>query len=151
MLHLGKPSAENLSFRQSLLEDPATMAYNEAWGGCLPFPPERWADWAARWLENETRFYRYVLDEENRPVGEVAWHREEELILCDVIIHSAYRHRGYGKEALSLLLAAAKEAALPALWDNIGAQNAPALALFLGAGFREISRTEDAILVKKDL
>ena len=44
MLHLGKPSAENLSFRQSLLEDPAAMAYNEAWGGCLPFPPERWAN-----------------------------------------------------------------------------------------------------------
>lgn len=151
MLHLEKPLAEDLSFRQALLGDSATMAYNEPWGGCIPFPPERWANWAARWLEDGERFYRYVLDEKGHPVGEVAWHREEQLLLCDVIIHSAYRGRGYGKEALSLLLAAAKEAGLPALWDNIGAQNAPALALFFGAGFREVSREASTVLVKKDL
>jgi len=151
MLRLEKPDSKDLSFRQSLLEDPATMAYNEPWGGCIPFPPERWEGWAARWLGDGERFYRYVLDENDRPVGEVAWHREAELILCDVIIHSAWRGRGYGKEALALLLAAAKEAGLPALWDNIGEHNAPALALFLGAGFVEVSRDQGAILVKKSL
>ena len=50
MLTLYKPRPEELDFRARLLADEATMAYNRAWGGTIAFPPERRADWAARWL-----------------------------------------------------------------------------------------------------
>ena len=32
---LHQPTLEELSFRQSLLSDPDTMAYNRAWGGAI--------------------------------------------------------------------------------------------------------------------
>ena len=45
---LHRPALEELSFRQSLLSDPDTMAYNHAWGGTIDFPQERWEDWYGR-------------------------------------------------------------------------------------------------------
>ena len=37
-----KPEIKDLWFRQALLADPETMAYNRAWGGTIPFPEEKW-------------------------------------------------------------------------------------------------------------
>ena len=44
-LILYRPRLEELDYRQSLLADPETMAYNHAYGGAIDFPRERWADW----------------------------------------------------------------------------------------------------------
>ena len=41
MLHLHKPTREELRFRQELLSDPSTMSYNHAYGGTIVFPPAR--------------------------------------------------------------------------------------------------------------
>ena len=49
---LYRPGLEELSFRQELLADPDTMAYNHAYGGTIRFPRERWVDWYARWVED---------------------------------------------------------------------------------------------------
>ena len=46
MLHLHKPTREELRFRQELLSDPSTMSYNHAYGGTIVFPPARWEGWA---------------------------------------------------------------------------------------------------------
>ena len=51
MLHLHKPTREELRFRQELLSDPSTMSYNHAYGGTIVFPPARWEGWAAHWLD----------------------------------------------------------------------------------------------------
>ena len=45
MLSLYLPELKDLWFRQKLLADEATMAYNRAWGGTIPFPEENWAPW----------------------------------------------------------------------------------------------------------
>ena len=50
MLSLYKPEPADLWFKQQMLSDEATMAYNRAWGGTLPFPEDRWAAWHSKWV-----------------------------------------------------------------------------------------------------
>ena len=114
MLHLHKPTREELRFRQELLSDPSTMSYNHAYGGTIDFPPARWEGWAARWLDaaDGARFYRYLAREDGIFVGETAYHYDEaqRIYICDIIVHARYRHQGYGREGLRLLCDAARAA-----------------------------------------
>lgn len=149
---LYRPALEELSFRQALLRDPETMAYNRAWGGTIDFPRERWAAWYGRWLEDETgkRFYRYLQDGGGGFVGEAAYHWDGEAYLCDVIVSAPCRGRGFGSQGLSLLCQAARANGVERLRDNIALDN-PSVRLFLRAGFREIGRNETYVLVEKKL
>ena len=144
----------DLWFRQAMLADEETMAYNRAWGGTIPFPEDRWAEWYDYWVVNDEgkRFYRYVRDENGRFVGEIAYHYDEELegFMADVIIHAKYRGRGFGGEALELLCRAAGENGVSALYDDIAADN-PAIGMFLHRGFNVDRRREKTILLKKEL
>lgn len=49
MIRLIKPEFKELSFRQKLIGDAETMAYNKKWGGAIAFPPEKWSQWY-EWL-----------------------------------------------------------------------------------------------------
>ena len=151
---LHKPELRELAFRRSLLEDPETMAFNRAWGGTIPFPEERWADWYRRWVEvPDRRFYRLLLDRTaGKFVGEVSFHWDGELgeYLCDVLIAAAFRGRGYGRQGLELLCGAAGASGVKTLCDNIALDN-PSVRLFLRSGFRERYRNETFILVVKEL
>ena len=152
---LYRPRLEELDFRQALLADPETMAYNHAYGGAIDFPRERWADWHARWLEDGAggRFYRYLRREsDGKPVGEAAYRYDSEFgeSVCDVLVAARYRGRGYGRQGLELLCAAAKENGVKRLVDNIAIDN-PSVGLFLRAGFRERLRNGEYILVEKEL
>ena len=153
MLELYKPQIEDLWFRKTFLSDPETMAYNNAWGGVIAFPEEKWPQWYARWVGSPggARFYRYIRDDA-KFVGEVAWHRDTERDIClaDVIVPAAYRGQGYGRAGLRLLCATAKEAGIDALYDDIARDN-PAIALFLSEGFVEEYRTDAIIMLKKQL
>lgn len=152
MLTLHKPGYEDLRFRQKMLGDEETMSYNHAWGGTIPFPEENWADWYDYWITNpdDKRYYRYLKDDENRFVGEIAYHFDEELkgFIADVIIFSEYRGRGYGNQGLSLLCAEARKRGVRVLYDDIAIDN-PAIKLFMKHGFVEESRTEEKIILKK--
>lgn len=44
MIALYKPRIEDLWFREKLINDGATMAYNHTCGGTIPFPKEKWGD-----------------------------------------------------------------------------------------------------------
>ena len=149
-----KPELQDLWFKQVLLSDPETMAYNRAWGGTIPFPEERWSAWYDRWIRcpESERFYRYLRDEDGAFVGEIAYHldTEDNRYLADVLIHAKYRGRGYGSQGLIMLCKTAKENGIPVLYDEIAIDN-PAIRLFLRSGFTEESRTEEAILIRKDL
>ncbi len=147
------PALEDLWFRESLLADEETMSYNHAWGGTIPFPQDRWRDWYDHWIVHHEgrRFYRYLKDE-NGFVGEMAYHYDPEYdgYVADVIIFSAFRGRGYGSRGLELLCAAAKENGISTLYDDIAVDN-PAVGMFLKHGFYEEYRTEDKIILRKDL
>ena len=155
MITTYKPTLQDLWFRQQFMADEATMSYNAAWGGTIPFPENTWKEWYDRWLihhENK-RFYRYLQDTETKEfVGEIAYHYDEEreIFLADVIVASEYRGRGYGSEGLQLLCDAAKANGVDVLRDDIAIDN-PAAELFLKAGFTEEYRTDEIIMLKKNL
>lgn len=153
MVKLYQPKVEDLWFKQALLSDEATMAYNHAWGGTLTFPEERWKTWHNHWVAQPEgkRFYRYIM-ENGRFLGETAYHfdEEQERFFVDVIVLASYRGKGYGKQALLLLCEAAKAQGISMLFDEIAADN-PSLSLFLHCGFIEVQRTQETIVIKKEL
>ena len=94
MITTYKPALQDLWFRQQFMADEATMSYNAAWGGTIPFPENTWKEWYDRWLihhENK-RFYRYLKDPEAQTfIGEIAYHYDEERKIfrawCEVSLH----------------------------------------------------------------
>lgn len=154
-LVLHRPELDELSFRQSLLGDQRTMTYNHAYGGTIPFPRECWLGWYARWMGDDagTRFYRYLYHKPSQAfVGEAAYHYDEEFCeyVCDVLVGAQYRGCGFGKAGLKLLCAAAKANGVKRLVDNIALDN-PSVELFWQAGFQERLRTDEYILMEKEL
>ena len=153
-LTLYRPELDDLSFREKWLSDPETMSYNHAYGGTVPFPRERWADWYARWIGGEgERYYRYLrLGDSREFVGNIAYYYDEEYggHLCEVLVAAQYRGRGFGRQGLALLCEAARANGVKRLLDTIAMDN-PAVTLFLRSGFREWRRTDAFILVEKEL
>ena len=154
MISLYKPKYEDLWFRQAMLSDAETMSYNRAWGGTIPFPEEDWAAWYDAWVAHpeNRRFYRYLRDGAGRFVGEIAYHRDDarDIWAANVIVYAPYRGRGYGSRALELLCEAAKQNGVAVLHDDLAIDN-PALSLFLRHGFAEEYRTDEIIMLKKEL
>ena len=149
-----KPHLEDLWFRQAMMADPETMSYNNSWGGTIPFPRENWEEWYDYWVINpKDRFYRYITTGESRSfVGEAAYHYDNDLniYLADIIISARSRRHGYGKAGLEMLCEVAQKEKIPELYDNIAINN-PGINLFLQCGFQEEYRTEDIVMVKKQL
>ena len=85
-------------------------------------------------------------------MGEAAYHYDPDtgLYLADIIISAKNRRQGFGKAGLLLLCAAAEKEKIPELYDNIAIDN-PGISLFLQCGFREEYRTEEIIMLKKQL
>ena len=153
MFELVVPKLEDMWFRESLLADEETMAYNHAWGGTIPFPKERWQEWYDYWIINHEnkRYYRY-LKNENEFVGEISYHYDSKYdgYVADVIVFSKYRGKGYGTIGLEMLCAKAKENGVTILYDDIAIDNTAAI-LFFKQGFYEEYRTEEKIVLKKIL
>lgn len=153
-LILYKPQLEELWFRQTLMSDAETMSYNHKWGGTISFPKERWNDWYNRWIINhdKQRFYRYLKNENGEFVGEIAYYFDEDYNthVASVIIFSKYRRRGYGRNALELLVDSARKNGLKEISDDIATDN-PAINMFLDYGFKEQFRNEDIIMLKKEI
>lgn len=149
-----RPAYEELDFRQRFLADPETMAYNHAYGGTLEFPEERWQDWYLRWVDKpDRRFYRYLrLERTGEFVGEAAYRWDGELreYICSVIVMARHRGKGFGSQGLEMLCEAAKANGVARLCDDIAIDN-PSVRIFLKAGFRERTRTEEYVLVEKEL
>ena len=153
MISLYEPLIDDLCFKSKMMGDSRTMSYNHAYGGTIPFPKERWADWYYRWITNcnDKRFYRYI-KEDDTFVGEAAYRydAERQIYIADVIIYAPYRGNGLGRKGLLLLCEAAKENGIKELYDDIAIDNS-AVELFLKCGFAEVLRTREYILVKKEL
>ncbi len=155
MIRLYTPQYKDLWFRQMFMADSETMSYNHAWGGTIPFPEEDWADWFDYWVINHEnkRFYRYLVNNEtNEFVGETAYHHDagRNIYVADVIVYSAHRGKGYGSQGLRLLCESAEANGVSVLHDDIAIDN-PAIKMFLDAGFTEEYRTEEIIILRKEL
>ena len=148
------PSLEELWFKQEMLADPETMSYNHSWGGTISFPKEKWRGWYDFWIVNHAnkRYYRYLKDNTGRFIGEIAYHYDanRNLYIANVIIHALYRGKGYGSIGLECLCNAAKKNGVDVLYDDMAIDN-PAIAMFLKHGFIEEYRTEEIIMLRKEL
>ena len=153
MIEQYKPELKDLWFRKQMLEDEETMSYNRAWGGTILFPEEDWKEWYDHWITEagDRRYYRYLQDN-NRFIGEIGYHYDTEIggYIADVIVYSCFRGKGYGGHALDLLCSTAKQNGIDVLYDEIAIDN-PAIKLFLDHGFSETGRTEEKIILKKEL
>lgn len=154
MIRSHLPKLEDLWFLQTMLEDPETMSYNHAYGGTLSFPKDKWEGRYDYWILNHDnkRYYRYLMDNSERFVGEIAYHYEETrgIYLADIKIYSPYRRQGFASKGLDLLCGAAKAKGISVLYDDIAIDNS-AIDLFLKHGFVEEYRTDEYIMVKKQL
>ena len=141
MLICVKPKFDELSYRQKWLTDEKTMAYNQKWGGTIPFPKEKWESWYERWIINPDRkFYAYLYSEEEKDyVGEISYHYDD-----------PYRHHGYGKAGLRLLCDQARRMGYRSICDDIAIDN-PSVSMFLKEGFYEVFRNDSIIMVRKEL
>lgn len=152
-MELYLPKEEELWFKAKMMLDEETMSYNHAYGGTIVFDKEVWGKWYDAWViyAGKKRFYRY-LKENGAFVGEVSYRYEEESdrYICNVIVYAPYRQRGYGKRGLAMLMDVAKDNGISSLWDDIAIDNS-SLDMFLKMGFREISRNDACVMVKKDL
>ncbi|MEB3429325.1 GNAT family N-acetyltransferase [Citroniella saccharovorans] len=148
------PKYEDLWFRKLILSDPETMSYNKAWGGIIDFPESKWDRWYKNWIIDTAgkRYYRYLTDENNKFVGEIAYYFEEnkKIYLASIIIFSKYRGKGYGRSGLKLLCQKAKNNGLRELYDDLATNNS-AIKLFTELGFKEEYRNKDIIMLKKIL
>lgn len=152
-MELYKPDLKDLWFREKIMNDPDTMSYNNAWGGTIAFPESKWEDWYDYWIINHDnkRFFRY-LKEGDTYAGEIAYHLDEKrnVWIADVIIPFEYRGKGYGTQGLGLLCEAAANNGIAILYDDIAIDN-PGISLFLKVGFCEEYRTDEYIMLKKEL
>ncbi|MGN1068990.1 MAG: GNAT family N-acetyltransferase [Candidatus Fimadaptatus sp.] len=150
MLRLILPDHRCCAFRQALMADPATMAYNAPWfppEGTIPFPEEEWDAFLAGCRDREPEaFLGFLENEEGLLVGEVNWHDMGRSM--GIVIKAEYRGRGYGGEGLAML----KERAfahpeIPCLENNFESERDRALAMHLHAGFVPAGRDQDGYLV----
>ena len=153
MIDLYVPEYEDLWFRKMFMSDEETMSYNHAWGGTIDFPEEKWTDWYDYWVKNPQteRYYRYLQNTEtNEFIGEISYHFNGNGYIAGIIVYAKHRGKGYGKVGLSLLCEAAKCAGIENLYDDIAIDN-PAISLFLDMGFCEEYRTNEIVMLKKNL
>lgn len=147
-----RPKLEDLWFRQEMMEDQETMAYNHAYGGTISFPKDKWEEWYNRYMFDDSKFYAYIKDEDNNFVGDLSYRYDEEdkINKVSILIHAKYRGKGYGDFALKSLCETAKSKGVKELYDDIAIDN-PSINLFLKNGFVEEYRTDEYIMVKKVL
>ena len=72
------------------------------------------------------------------------------MVMHRCSVKEKYRHQGYGREGLRMLCEIAKKNGITVMYDDIALDN-PAITLFLKEGFEEEYRTEEIILLKKQL
>ena len=154
IIRLYKPKLEDLWFREKMMADEDTMSYNNKWGGTIPFPKEKWESWFDAWVRNPgtSRYYRYLMNDENKFVGEIAYHYDssQDIYICDVVVLASFRNQGYGTEGLMQLCAAAKENGITVLYDDIAANN-PSYHLFLKNGFEIEYENDVVVMIKRNL
>lgn len=149
-LRLYQPQYHELLFREQLLSDPETMAFNRFKEpaedyhpdtGCIDFPRPYWAMWYTFWLEKEPDNFYAVLADGSTPLGEVSWFFDGKDYRVGIILHARHRKKGYCAPALELLAQRAFEAyGLPALTVTLSTAATAAVKGFTKAGFCRVRR-----------
>lgn len=149
-ISLHVPRLTEMEYRQNLLAQPETMAYNrgraiDAEGydpatGCIQFPRADWRYWRQIWLLNEPDFFSAYIRDNSRQcfVGEVCYFYdgETQAHIVGILIEARHRGKGYCAEGLRALADQAfrrREVAL--LRCDLPENAASAIAGYRRAGF----------------
>ena len=159
-LSLHVPTLDELWYRERLMSDPDTMAYNKGYDlpfegynretGCIAFPREAWADWYAYFVGREPlRYYAYIARERDGAfLGEVNLHKSAGRDWHDmgIVLEARYRGQGYSVEALHLLLSQAFDVMhLSAVHNDFETKRSAAVSAHIAAGF-SVFRETDGLL-----
>ena len=160
-LALRIPGLRDMAYRQRMLADPDTMAYNRgrdlggAEGydpetGCIAFPSEDWRYWRSVWLWNEPSFFSALLwnEQENCFVGEVTcfYDAGSDSHMAGILIEARHRGKGYCAEGLRLLAAHAfRRDDIAALRCPVPADAPAAITGYRRAGFHILARDENTV------
>jgi RimJ/RimL family protein N-acetyltransferase len=106
LVYIKQPEFNELDFVVKLWSDKGTM---KDVGGTVTLPKERRREWYAKMVRpsDGKNFYCLIYTKQNKPVGEVSFHRFNQIkksAELNIKVQSKYRGKGYGKEALKLLL-----------------------------------------------
>ena len=157
LLSLHVPAFAELWYRQRLLQDADTMAYNKGYAlgfagydpktGCIAFPESEWADWYGYFIGQEPlRYYAYIVrDSDSAFLGEVNLHKAPDAEGYEMGIVFEARHRGKGcaAGALRLLLRHAFEVLdANAVCNDFEETRSAALQAHLSAGFSVTGRKD---------
>lgn len=149
-VYLYVPKYNELEYYNNILLDPKTMEYNAGFNlnldgyeyetGCVKsFDKEKWYK---KQILDKNRYFAYVINkQDNLPLGYVNFHFDEIKLrhTCGVIIEYKYRNKGYGREALNLLLNKAfLQYNLDSLSCSISYKDTKTLKFFMNNGFKDI-------------
>ncbi|MGH4125070.1 MAG: GNAT family N-acetyltransferase [Clostridium sp.] len=106
LVYIKQPNFDELDFVAELWSDEETM--NDV-GGVVPFPTEKRELWYRKMVDpsDGKNFYCLIYTLDDVLVGEVSFHRfdaGEKNADFNIKIQNKYRGKGYGKEAIGLLL-----------------------------------------------
>ncbi len=151
MLTVHEATRAMMPFRQWMMADPATMAYNAPWSppdGTIPFPEEAWDGWLADWTGSAPeRWCAYLANEAGDMVGEISYHHAGQDM--GVMIAAPFRGRGYGREALALLVAEAfRHEEISELRNCFEPTRTPALRTHLAAGFVRVEERDGLLTLR---
>lgn len=160
LLSLHVPAFAELWYRQRLLQDADTMAYNKGYAldfegydpktGCIAFPESEWADWYGYFIGQEPlRYYAYIVRESDGAfLGEVNVHKDPDADRYEmgIVIEARHRGKGYAAGAMRLLLQHAFEVlGASAVHNDFEETRSAALQAHLSAGFSEIGRKDGIV------
>lgn len=106
---------------------------------------------------NGRYFEIFAVTLDDRVIGNVSLYEyEAEIFTAGLMIYEPYRNRGYGRNALTLLAAKAKEKGLKALYAKIRADNVASKKVAEKVGFilsdeQNDSKGNRVYIMKKDL
>lgn len=141
-----KPEYDDLWFRQKVMSDSESMAYNAGYDvsysgyhyetGCIDFPKSEWMGFCEK-LKNENFFYAYIKDcDSGEFVGYLNFKKDEEGVASmGIVIYSLFRGMGYMRPAMQELIKKARELGVIKLTDSVPLSREGALKVFYDMGF----------------
>lgn len=168
-LVLEKPKKEeDFAYKAKVMSDPLSMSYNAGYKvvngnydyqtGTIEYPKERWG---LEHLRNHSSkyYFAYLKDLDiDKYVGYCCYYLENGQYQCGIVVEYSYRHKGYGKKGLELLIEKAKENQIKSLYDCFE-KDRGCLEMFESLGFKvseelkweKFGQLVDGVVVKLDL
>lgn len=148
-VYIKQPEYDDLEFVSKLWADEETM---KDIGGVFDFPESKWEMFYKKMVypTDGKNFYCIVYTINDEAIGEVSFHGYDlvtKIARCNVKIHYKYRNKGYGEEALKLLLEYFfLDFGGGMIIDSVPTESAIKIAKNLG--FKEIGQYKDGMKMK---